>query len=52
MLGLPPRFARAATSGYIELTYTWRVSVYVNLVQGYDVAQRALAAMLEPAATA
>jgi hypothetical protein len=48
MLGLPPRYERSATSGYVELVYTWRVFVYVNLVQGYDVAQRALAAVLEP----
>lgn len=47
MLGLPPIQTDTAT-GLATITYTWRVNVYIDLVQGFDEAQYALAAVLEP----
>lgn len=48
LLGLPPAQTDTATGGLVTVTYRWRVNVYVNLPQGYDVAQFALADVLEP----
>lgn len=46
LLGLPPAQRDTAT-GISLVTYTWRANVYVNLAQGYDAAQYALADVLE-----
>jgi hypothetical protein len=46
LLGLPPAPAPTAT-GLDTWTYTWRVCVYVNLIDGYQEAQYALADALE-----
>jgi hypothetical protein len=47
LLGLPPTQQDTAT-GLATITYSWRVNVYVNLIQGYDAAQYALADLLAP----
>lgn len=48
MLGLPPAQIDVATGGLVNVSYAWRVNVYVNLPQGYAEAQYALADVLEP----
>lgn len=46
LLGLPPAQTPTAT-GLDTITYSYRVSVYVNLIAGYQEAQYALADVLE-----
>lgn len=46
LLGLPPAQTPTAT-GLDTITYTYRVSVYVNLIDGYQEAQYGLADVLE-----
>lgn len=46
VLGMPP--AQISTStGMDTVTYSYRINVYVNLIQGYQEAQDALADVLE-----